>query len=126
VAVRPDVLNNPGQLAVNLQSGTDGGNPAAMAAVGDAAMDSLDGLSCREYARQFITGIGQQISGLKSTQDNTQAVLNTLASQQEDISGVDVNEEAAKLMTFQRMYQAMAKLIGAQDNMLQVLVETIR
>jgi flagellar hook-associated protein FlgK len=48
-----------------------------------------------------------------------------LANQREAASGVDINQEAAKLLVFERMFQAMAKFIGAQDRAMQTLMDVV-
>jgi flagellar hook-associated protein 1 len=127
IAVRPDLLDDPRLLAVNTDSlGTDGANVQRMADVGDEALAGLGGLNCREYARQMITGIGQQVTNLQSQQKNQSTVLDMLESQRETVSGVDINEEAAKMLVFQRMYQAMSQFISTQNDIMTMLFQQVR
>jgi flagellar hook-associated protein 1 FlgK len=127
IQVRSELLGDPSLMATNLtDSGEDGGNVARLAEVGDAALASLGNMSPKEYVRQAITQIGQQIATRQARQDNLTSVLKALQTQRDDVSGVDVNEEAAKLLTFERMFQSMAKLITTQDEIMQFLLTQVR
>ena len=52
-------------------------------------------------------------------------MIHQLENQQSGISGVDVNREAADLLVYQRMFQSVAKYLGAVDQTLQYLNQMI-
>ena len=64
------------------------------------------------FYRQLITDLGQTISSKQMQQDNIEAILQNLGSRREEISGVDVNEEAANMLAVQQMFQAIAKYLS--------------
>jgi len=72
--------------------------------------------------------IGPRSAGVSLRQarhDSIEAIIQQLTVQRDDVSGVDINQEAASLLMFERMFQAMAKLINAQDRSIQLLMELI-
>ncbi|MCK4275926.1 MAG: hypothetical protein KAX78_05395, partial [Phycisphaerae bacterium] len=54
-----------------------------------------------------------------------QIVSNQLANQRDTISGVDINAEAAKMLLFEQMFQAMAKVLSVQNEALQSLMAIV-
>ena len=124
MAVRGDILAHPSRLAASLGAQmSDNTNVSRMAEVGDAPLDALDGLSPTEYYRRFVSRIGQDVLRHKAKAASLEAVARQLMNQREGVSGVDVNEEAAELLVFQRMFQAMAKFISAQNQALEALLQ---
>jgi flagellar hook-associated protein FlgK len=51
-------------------------------------------------------------------------VLN-LTNQQSEVSGVDINDEAAQLLIFEQMFQAMAKYMNTINLSLSTIMELI-
>ena len=65
------------------------------------------------------------LSSSSVKQTSIDSALNQLASERDRASGVDVNEEAAKLIAFQRMYQALARFMGVQSQALEYLMDVL-
>jgi flagellar hook-associated protein 1 len=124
MAVNEDVLDDPGRLAVSSSiEGTDNLNALAMAELEDTPQQALGGLSPAETLQLFITGIGQRVSLAQSRQDSAEQVMLQLQNRRDAVSGVDVNEQAADLMILERLFQACSKVITAQDQTLQDLLD---
>ena len=49
----------------------------------------------------------------------------SLSNQQSDISGVDINEEAAQMLIFEQMFQAMSKYLGTVQSTLATLMDIL-
>jgi flagellar hook-associated protein 1 FlgK len=58
-----------------------------------------------------------------SVSQGYQTFQQTLQGQQSAISGVSIDEEAVKMLTFQRAYQASAKLISTINELLDTLMK---
>jgi flagellar hook-associated protein FlgK len=58
-------------------------------------------------------------------QDNIEAVVQNLTNQQSEISSVDVNDEAAQMLVFQQMFQAMAKYLSTVKSSVETLIEIL-
>jgi flagellar hook-associated protein FlgK len=114
--------NNPGRLATSLGSDhADNVNAKRLAGLADQALDDLSGCTISDYYNRLVTTLGQDISTKKMRQDNTEAMLQDLQSRQSEASGVDVNDQAAQILMYQQMYQAMAKFM----NSVQTTTETL-
>jgi flagellar hook-associated protein 1 FlgK len=122
LAVRQEILDDPSLLAT--AAGSDMSDNAAvhrMAALGDQALADLGGSSPTDAFNLLVTKVGQQISLRQSKQDAQQKVLQMLENQRDAVSGVDINDEAAKLLVFQQMFQGMAKTLSVQQKAMQDL-----
>lgn len=104
---------------------TDSRNASLMAGIGDVARSELNGLTLKEYYRELATDVGNQISVMQMRHDNTAGVLRNLSNQRDATSGVDINEEATKMLVFERMFQAMAKYINVISDTLDSLITII-
>jgi flagellar hook-associated protein 1 FlgK len=58
----------------------------------------------------------------KSVAEGTRVFKENLSGQSLAISGVNIDEEAIKMLRYQRVFQASAKYIAALDDLLQILV----
>lgn len=123
IAVRDDVLASPDRIATARGADmTDNLNISSMAALGTQPLDELGGASIPDYYNQVVTGLGQSISVRQARQTSMDAMMQQLQNQQDQVSGVDVNTEAANLMEYEKMFQASAKYLSTVDATLQTLV----
>jgi flagellar hook-associated protein 1 FlgK len=126
IDVCSDISANPRRVATALGADTaDNTNAVRMAGMRDEAISGLDSLTCGEYYRQLVTDIGQQLSVKQMRQDNIEVMVLNLANQQSEISGVDINDEAAQLLVFEQMFQAMAKYINTINSSIASIMEII-
>ncbi|MHC4388412.1 MAG: hypothetical protein ACYSX1_07370, partial [Planctomycetota bacterium] len=126
IDVCSDIAATPGRVAASLGAEmTDNANAQRMAELQDQALSSLGNMSPAEFYDQLVTDMGQQIS-LKGLQvDNIEVVVLNLSNQQSDVSGVDINEEAAKLLIYEQMFQAMAKYLSTVQSSLYAVMEIL-
>ena len=118
------VKDNTGYIAVSKTvEMTDNANALAMARLGDTAMSALGQLTPKAFYRQIATNIGNDISVGEMREENAQGVWRNLCTQRDEISGVDINDEATKMLVFERMFQAMAKYIDSVSESLDTLME---
>lgn len=121
-----DVRQSAGRLATSRAAGgTDNANVCRMADVGSAPIAALGGISIGDYHRRMIAEVGQQVAMRQGRQEGLQRVVTQLENQRESLSGVDLNEEAAKLMIFEQLFQTMAKYLASVDKMQQDLFSVI-
>ena len=126
MAVCSDIADNPRRVATAIGPDmTDNGNAARMADVRNQAVTSLGSLTCGEFYRQLVTDIGQDLSVKQIRQENIDAILLDLSNRQGEISGVDINDEAAQLLIFEQMFQAMAKYMNTVHSSISELMELI-
>jgi flagellar hook-associated protein FlgK len=126
MAVCSDIENNPSRVATSLGAEmTDNTNAMRIASLRDEALSDLGNLTCGEFYRQLSTDIGQQLSVKQMRQDNIEVMVLNLANQQGEVSGVNINDEAAQLLVFEQMFQAMAKYMTTVDSAIKSIMEII-
>lgn len=107
------VKNASGKVASTRSIDKNGNsNAVLLAKLGDQAFDALGSLSIKDYYRQTVADLGNQISITEMQTENAQGVLRSLQQQREQISGVDINDQASLMMLYERMFQAMARYIN--------------
>ena len=126
MAVCSDIVDSPGRIATALGPElTDNVNALRLAAVRDEAQESLDGLTPGEFYSRLVTDVGQQVSVGQSSYDNIEAVIQNLSKRQSEVSGVDINDEAAQLLMFEQMFQAMAKYMSTVQSAMETMMEIL-
>jgi len=126
MAVSSNLINSPGQIATALSTElTDNANALRLAGVKDQAISSLNGMTPGEFYHRLIANLGQQISIKQTRQDNLEIMVQNLADKQSEISGVDINDEAAQILVFEQMFQAVAKYLAAVQSSIITIMEII-
>jgi flagellar hook-associated protein 1 FlgK len=101
----------------------DTANVERLAIFLDQPLQSAGGASLSEIYDQLINEITQSSSIAQSVADGFRSFEATLDSQNQAISGVSLDEEAVKMITLQRVYQATAKFIQTISEMLDILMD---
>jgi len=126
IDVRPEIVEEPRLLATSLApTMTDGANVQRMAAIGFQPGANLDGATPADFYQQMVTQVGQMVAALRASRKSLDGVMQQIVQQREAVSGVDVNEEAAKLLGFERMYQAMARYLSSLNKASSYLMEIV-
>lgn len=124
MAVSADIKATPGHVASALGADmTDNTNALRMTALRDQAITSLNSMSPGEYYRQIVTDTGQQLFVKEARKDNIESVIQNLNNQQGELSGVNINDEAAKILAFEQMFQAIAKYMSTLQTSLQAIMQ---
>ncbi|MEJ2648352.1 MAG: flagellar hook-associated protein FlgK [Sedimentisphaerales bacterium] len=126
IAVSSDISDDPERIAASIGADlTDNENLLKLAALRDLQIDELDSMTAGEFYRRMVTDIGLEISTKDIRQENIQAAIQNLSNQQSEISGVNINDEAAQMLVFEQMFQAMAKYLGTVQNSLSTMMELL-
>jgi len=70
----------------------------------------------------LIAQVGSDVQSATTSQTNSQALVNAVESQRESVSGVSIDEEMTNLLTYQRGYQAAARVLSTMDSVLDTLI----
>jgi len=121
LAVDPTVA--AGQLAA-ISPGppeVSNGVPLALAqlATPTNASQEIAGVSYSQYYGNMAANIGGQLQNATNGVQERQSLLSQAQSQRQQLSGVDLNEEAITLVEFQRAYQANTQFITVLDELTQ-------
>lgn len=126
ISVCSAISESPGLIATSIGSDmTDNENALRFTQLNGMQLDNLDSMTIGEYYRNMVTNIGLDISTRDILQENIQASLQNFSNQQSQISGVSLNDEAAKLLLFEQMFQGMAKYLGILQNSMSTIMEII-
>jgi len=127
IGVRAEFESDPARLAAARGGeGIDNDNLLRMADIARQNLAGLDDLTAQEYFRRMTFSVGQAVSVRESRLAGLENVRQQLFLQRDVVSGVDMNEESAKLLMFERMFQAMSRFIATQDRAMQSLLEIVR
>lgn len=126
IAVSSDLADNPGRVAsASGADGADNNNALKLASLSDLKIDDLNSMTISDYYQQLVTNIGEQTSVKKTSQTNSEDLVLSLTNQESDVSGVDVNEESAKMLVYEQMFQAAAKYISVVNDSLTSLMDIL-
>ncbi|MBT3199261.1 MAG: flagellar hook-associated protein FlgK [Phycisphaerales bacterium] len=127
IAVRSDILADPsGRLAISRSStGSDSQTVTRMTDLLSGPQAALGNASISDYYRGMVTGLGQLVVVSEARSKGLEGVMTQLNAQRDEISGVDLNEETAKLISIERMFQGMARVISAQDKAIGELMDLL-
>ena len=126
IAVRSELVDSPGRIATAMgEDLTDNTNALRMASVKDQTFDNLDEMTAPEFYRRMVTDIGSLISGKKIREDNMEFIMQDLTNQHNDLSGVNINDEAARMLLFEQMFKAIAKYLNTVQSSLSTVMEIL-
>jgi flagellar hook-associated protein 1 FlgK len=116
-SVTPDQLaaTNPGPPYVS------NGVPLALSQMANPQddADKIDGFSYTQYYGNMAANVGSQLQNAQNNVAVNQSLLAQAQNQRQQLSGVDLNEEAMILVEFQRAYQANSQFITVLDQLTQ-------
>ncbi len=75
-----------------------------------------------EYYNTLVGVVGSDVASTEYNYEYQTALAEELASQQDAVSAVSLDEEMTNLIRFQQSYQAAAKLITVADEMMQTIL----
>jgi flagellar hook-associated protein 1 FlgK len=104
----------------------DGSNATAMAALQNQAVASLGGISLNDYYTGTTSVVAVASSSAQGTLEAGAIIFDSLTAQRESVSGVNLDEEAAKMIAYQRAFEGAARYMGVIDEMLQTLLGLVR
>jgi flagellar hook-associated protein 1 len=79
------------------------------------------GTADQSYAT-FVAKVGNDTAAAQGTQATGTSLLQAINGQRQSVSGVSLDEEMTNLITFQRAYQASARVMNAIDTTLDTLI----
>ncbi len=126
IAVHSVISNSPGRIATALGADmTDNTNAFRMADIKDQTLSNLNSKTVPDFYRELVADIGTLISNKKTREDNIEIMVQDLTSQQSKISGVNINDEAARMLLFEQIFKAMAKYLNTVQSSLSTVMELI-
>ncbi|MFZ4626664.1 MAG: flagellar basal body rod C-terminal domain-containing protein, partial [Rhodoferax sp.] len=101
----------------------NGGNASAMTGLRDLAM--FDGAVLTDGYAELIASLGSRAQGADYSAQVSSSIAVSLEKNRTAVSGVNLDEEAAKLLQFQQAYQASAKMIQVAQSIFDTLIQSL-
>jgi flagellar hook-associated protein 1 FlgK len=101
----------------------DSGNANAMMNLRDVKM--FDGSALTDGYAGLIADIGIRAQSANYSADVSSSIATNLEKDRTAVAGVNLDEEAAKLLQFQQAYQASAKMIQISQSIFDTLIQTM-
>jgi len=112
IAVCSDISSDPTRVATAMGGDmTDYENAKRMAGIKNQTFSGLSNLTVGGYYRALVADIGLDVSVRQTNKKDLDVMVQELTNQQTEVSGVDINEEAAQLLIFEQMFQAAARYL---------------
>ena len=103
----------------------DGSNADALSNLRYASIAGEGQTTLSDSWRRFVTEVGSTSANLIRSGGTLDSMVELLTQQEQSISGVSLDEEAAKLLEYQQMYQACAQYLGVVSRLAESLLEYV-
>ena len=109
------------QIAAATSSAPRGnGNALALAGLGQS--QEIDGFTFVGFYGTISANLGNTLRGARADQEIDKALVSQAQSLRSDLSGVSLDEEAVRMMEFQRSLQAITKMFQVLDELTQDII----
>jgi flagellar hook-associated protein 1 FlgK len=115
------VTNTPNNNGIDYK--LNSGNSSAMMGLRDAAM--FDGSATTDGYASMIAQIGVRSQSASYAAETSGTIAANLETDRTSVSGVNLDEEASKLLQYQQAYQASAKVIQVAQGIFDTLIQTM-
>ncbi|RTL33615.1 MAG: flagellar hook-associated protein FlgK [Burkholderiales bacterium] len=115
------------QISRTAYPAANNGNAMAMLGLRDQAIVSLDGTTkttVTDAYSQMIGNLGVIVQGGQTAADISKTLVTSSEQTLSSTSGVNLDEEAAKLIQYQQSYQAAAKVLQIAQSLFATLLQT--
>lgn len=123
VGINQTLVDNPALFAASRGGiGNDAENALALSDFSSTSLESINGRTITQFYGEIVSATAQGSATTQSVAEGYRVFANTLESQHLSISGVNLDEEAIKMISYQKSYQAAARYIQTVNEMLDVLL----
>ena len=110
-------------VQANAFPGIDAGNAQAMLAIRDMAM--FDGGATTDGYAGLMSQIGVRVQSAGFASAVSQSIAVNATADNAALAGVNLDEEAARLLQFQQAYQASAKILQVSQSVFETLIANL-
>ena len=114
------------RVEYNEDGTTDNKNILELSLLQDKAILANGTSSFSDVYADLITRVGTKTHELQINKDAQKLLLEHIEAKRESIAGVNMDEEAANLVRYQKLFQANAQIIAVSQKMLDVLMASFR
>ena len=110
----------------NYEGVGDNTNALRMAELMEETVMDNGNSTFQEAYSAMVGELGGFSQRVQTNRDAQEALLNQAKEQWEELSGVNLDEEAANMMEYQQAYQAAAQIITSADEVFQEMLNAVR
>ena len=126
IAVKQEIISDPSLLAVSLDGvGNGASNAIRLSEAFSSPNELLGGRSLNGIYDSIVSEMTRDINTQKGVTDGLRNFMQTLEAKHLGVSGVSLDEEAVKMLLYQKAFQATAKVVSAASELLDTLVSMI-
>jgi flagellar hook-associated protein 1 len=127
IAVNSATAANPNMLAAS-QNGEAGDNTNALAIANfpSSTQSSLGNQSWTDSYNSMINQMATTANAAQNNANSTQDIVQTLQAQQQNISGVSLDQETINMLQQQKSYQGAAMFISTINQMMSSLINMMQ
>jgi flagellar hook-associated protein 1 len=114
----------PDQIAA-AAVGAPGGNGNAVAMANLANASVVNGFTFTQAFGNVSAQVGSDVATAQQNQTEGQDLVTQAQQQRQQVSGVDLNAEAAKVLQFQQSYQAVGQMVTVLNSLTQTLLDIL-
>ena len=115
----------PSAVAAGI-AGFPSGNENALALAALANARIVDGATYTDAYAGLVSEVGQDSAGVSSQLQTQTEILQTAQGLRDSFSGVDINEEAVRLLEFQQAFRAQTRVIQVIDSLAMEILSLVR
>lgn len=106
--------------------GTPDGNRNAQELAALASAPLIDGLTVSDFYAGLVVDLGGDAQSAQSQLQTQRSITAAAEALRDNLSGVDINEEAVQLMQYERGYSAMLRMIQVIDELSSEVLSIVR
>ncbi|MCU0711438.1 MAG: flagellar hook-associated protein FlgK [Pirellula sp.] len=126
IAVKQEIISDQTLLAVSLDGvGNGAANAIRLSEAFSSPNELLGGRSLNGIYDSIVSEMTRDINTQKGVTDGLRNFMQTLEAKHLGISGVSLDEEAVKMLLYQKAFQATAKVVSAAAELLDTLVNIV-
>ena len=117
------VVGSNASVQPNADPRLNAGNALSLMALRDAAL--FDGSVLTDGYAGLMAQVGVMVQGASYAADVSQSIANNVEQDRSSVAGVNLDEEAAKLLQYQQAYQASAKMLQIAQGVFDALLQSL-
>jgi flagellar hook-associated protein 1 FlgK len=113
-------------VGTNTNGSGDNGNMLALGNAGNSRIIGGGTLSASEAYAQVVSDVGNRTRAAATGAKAQDVVLANAQAAQQQLSGVNLDEEAANLLKYQQAYQAASRVIATANSLFDDILAILR
>jgi len=117
------VVGSFGTVQPSADPKLDAGNARALSALRDVA--TFDGAALTDGYAGLMAEVGVTVQGASYAADVSMSIAANIEKDRASVAGVNLDEEAAKLLQYQQAYQASGKMLQIAQSIFDSLLQSL-